>query len=146
MPLAKDVGRSFRILELSLCAQMKQLAATILDFATDLDREKNAVLACRIMAGRFPDFTTEELMWHLCWHINRIEYDRVAKELCEFADGAKMLADEQKQEIHVLLMDLAQARKDLTAYAQGNIRIESDKGYSPNPNANAIKKPRKPRK
>src|SRR5690348_4189970 len=123
-----DLGRSFRILELSLCAQLKQLAGTIMTMDTDQEREKNALLACRIMAGRFPEFTTEELMWHLCWHVNKIEYDRCEHFLCEHAKAADEVLDSKNMQIHVLETMLAQARKDLTFYTQGNIRIGSDKG------------------
>jgi hypothetical protein len=143
MPLQAKVGRAFRILELSLSAQLKQLALTILGMDSEKEREDSAVLACQIMEERFTEFTGSELMWHLCGHIDRIKYERQEKDLCDLSDAATEEVNRLDMQIHVLATELGQANRDLTALKKGNIRTGTDKGYYRAQKTNAKRKPKK---
>jgi hypothetical protein len=145
MPLHTKVGRAFRILELSLSAQLKQLALTILGMDSEKEREDSAVLACQIMEERFTEFTGSELMWHLCGHIDRIKYERQEKDLCDLSNAATEEIDRLDMKIHVLATELGERTRDLTALKKGNIRTGSDKGYYRAQNQDAIVKPKKAR-
>lgn len=113
MPVSgNDVGRSFRVLELSLCAQLRQLAVVLLDFDTDQDRQDHYLLAVRLIAGRFTEFSIEEVCYLVDQHMVLLTHDKLEHELCSYAEASQEMIDKLDQSVHVLVTDLAQSKKD----------------------------------
>jgi hypothetical protein len=116
MPSAKELGKSFRVLELSLSCQLRQLAHTILDMDSDEEKERNALLAVTLISERFTAFQPDEIMWYLCEHMRRIEYEKLEQELCNYAQASHETISKLDQNVHVLVTELAQTRKELGHY------------------------------
>ncbi len=112
MPHAKELGKSFRVLELSLSCQLRQLAHTILDMDSDEEKERNALLAVTLISERFTAFQPDEIMWYLCEHMRRIEYEKLEQELCNYAQASQETIHSLNQSVHMLMSDLSKAQKD----------------------------------
>lgn len=110
--LTNDAGRSFRVLELSLSANLKDLAQTLYEFDDLGERMEKALVACRIIAERFPAFTSEEVMWLLWTHIDRLGYQALEEVLCDTTDEYEQKLDAVRQDVHILVTDLARSKND----------------------------------
>lgn len=103
------ISESFRVLELSLSTNLKELAL-LLSTMTTHERKRHALLASRIIADQWTDFSQAEVMC-LIWF---------ESESQAFREWEEAFCDElSKKELclHEMATELSQARKDLSFYA-----------------------------